>query len=399
MSAIRRRDRSNEWWVDFRFQGQRIRRRSPVQTRRGAEQYERCLRNDLVADVEAGRDPFEEPPLLSEFVERWMREYVEPRNRESTVTAKRWMLTRHILPQLGRKRIHEIDSRAVDDLANRLKIDGLAPKTVNNTLSVLHTCLATAARWRLLRSVPEFKWLRVPPPAFRYLTEDEERALLAASRPGFWRAFVVLLIHTGMRFSEAAALTWADIDRRRPVPVARVFKGGSHGKPGPTKTGSHRDLPLAPAVLAELQDLAPTTDLIFPRPSGGLMDPSSTTKFLHRLCRRAGVRPCGWHVLRHTFATRMASHGVPLPVLQKLLGHTTLEMTMRYVHVDTATLASAVETITHAFLSPRTLGHQVVTKPHCPPIQARSSDDSGSRFLAQSTRKADLLGQPLTWSG
>jgi len=372
MAAIRRRDRGGEWWVDFRFDGRRVRKLAPLQTRRGAEQFERALRNDLVADAEAGRDPFAgPPPTLAEFAGRWMIEYATTRNRESTVDAKRWMLQRHILPRMGGMRIDKIDSRAIDDLVIHLKAAALAPKTVNNTLSVLHTCLVTAARWRALRSVPEFQWLRVPEPKFRYLNEAEERALLAACAPGFWRAFIVLLINTGMRFSEAAALTWHDIDDAGPVPIIRVCKGGSRGKPGPTKTGSHRDLPLSPAAIAELSGVPRNDDIIFPRPSGGLISPASTTKFLHRVCKRAGIKPCGWHVLRHTFATRMAAVGTPLPVLQRLLGHTTIKMTMRYVHVDAATLAATVDAIARAFVSPSTFGHHVVTKPGCPQDQAQ----------------------------
>ncbi|MDQ7814251.1 MAG: tyrosine-type recombinase/integrase [Patescibacteria group bacterium] len=354
MSAIRRRDRADEWWVDFRFQGQRIRKRSPVQTRRGAEQYERCLRNDFVADVEAGRDPFAgPPPTLAEFAELWMREYSTPRNRETTVVAKRYLLDQHILRHVGQRRIDVIDSQTVDDLVAALRRSGLAPKSINNALSVLHTCLRSAARWHVIRHVPEFQWARVPEPRFRYLSKDEERALIGACRPGFWRALIVLLLQTGLRFSEAAALEWSDIDHGRATPTIRVCKGGSRGKPGPTKTGSHREVPLSPAVSSELATLARTGDLIFPTPKGRMMDPAVTGNYLHRICARAGIAPCGWHVLRHTFATRMASANIPLPVLQKLLGHTTLKMTMRYVHVDKASMSAAVETIEQVFESPR----------------------------------------------
>jgi len=353
MSAIRRRDRSDEWWVDFRFQGQRLRKRSPVQTRRGAEQYERCLRTELVADVEAGRDPFAgPPPTFAEFAERWMKEYAAPRNRETTVLAKRCLLDRHLLPRLAKQRIDSIDTRLVDDLVAALRVTCLAPKTINNALSVLHTCLRSAVRWHVIRHLPEFQWVRVPEPKFRYLAEDEERALLAAARPGLWRTLVVLLLHTGMRFSEAAALRWEDIDMERDIPTVRVNKGGARGKPGPTKTGSHRELPLSATVISELAGLARGDERVFPRPEGRIMNPASTSKFLYRLCRRAGVRPCGWHVLRHTFASRMASAGTPLPILQKLLGHTTIKMTMRYVHVDQASMAAAVDTVERIFASP-----------------------------------------------
>src|SRR6478752_2725835 len=55
---------------------------------------------------------------------------------------------------------------------------------------------------------------------------------------------------------------------------------------------------------------------------------------LRRACRNAGLREVGWHALRHTFASQLAMKGVPLGSIQELLGHSTIEMTMRYAHLS-----------------------------------------------------------------
>lgn len=55
---------------------------------------------------------------------------------------------------------------------------------------------------------------------------------------------------------------------------------------------------------------------------------------LWRVCKRAGLRRIGWHVLRHSFASHLVMKGVPLKVVQELLGHATMEMTMRYAHLS-----------------------------------------------------------------
>src|ERR1039457_1234458 len=64
MAAQRRIDRHNEWWIDFRYRRKRIRKRSPVQTKRGAEQYERQLRQEFSDDEAHGKNPFAEPPTF-----------------------------------------------------------------------------------------------------------------------------------------------------------------------------------------------------------------------------------------------------------------------------------------------------------------------------------------------
>ena len=53
-----------------------------------------------------------------------------------------------------------------------------------------------------------------------------------------------------------------------------------------------------------------------------------------RACRKAGLRQIGWHVLRHTFASHLVMRGAAMKVVQELLGHATIEMTMRYAHLS-----------------------------------------------------------------
>jgi len=53
-----------------------------------------------------------------------------------------------------------------------------------------------------------------------------------------------------------------------------------------------------------------------------------------RACKRAGLRRIGWHVCRHTFASHLVMRGAPIKAVQELMGHSTMEMTMRYSHLS-----------------------------------------------------------------
>ena len=66
-------------------------------------------------------------------------------------------------------------------------------------------------------------------------------------------------------------------------------------------------------------------------------------KPLARFCRMAGLREISWHVLRHTFASQLAMQNVPLKAIQELMGHGTIQMTMRYAHLAPGVTRSAVD--------------------------------------------------------
>jgi len=365
MPAVRRSDRRDEWWVDFRYKRRRIRRRSPIQTRRDAERYERDLLASFGEDENAGRDPFAgPPPTLVQFTKRWMTAYVVVQNRRSSACAKEQILRLHLLPALGDRRLDEIDTSAIDSLAAKLA-KSHRPKTVNNILSVLRTALAQAQEWGLLRAVPKVRWLRVGQQPFRYLERHELDRLLAAAPPDRWREFLTVLAHTGLRFGELAALTWDDVVLTG-APRIQITKAASRQIIGPTKAGRSREVPLNAVAIQALAAVRHDASLVFPSPTGAPWSSSSTGKHLHRICREAGLKPFGWHTLRHTFATRLVQTGVSLPVVQKLLGHTTITMTARYTHVDTATMQSAVQMLTVCRSSDTlegTIGHLMVTTP------------------------------------
>jgi integrase len=100
------------------------------------------------------------------------------------------------------------------------------------------------------------------------------------------------------------------------------------------KGGREREVPLNDRALQALREevpRAPGAKWLFPqRDSGFIRNPQhSCAEAILRNAQRAGLRPIGWHTLRHTFASHLVMRGVPLKVVQELLGHATMDMTVR----------------------------------------------------------------------
>jgi hypothetical protein len=73
---------------------------------------------------------------------------------------------------------------------------------------------------------------------------------------------------------------------------------------------------------------------VFAKADGSRMTKGEAKWPLWTTCKRAGLRLVGWHMLRHTFASHLVMRGAPLKGVQELLGHSTMEMTMRYAHLS-----------------------------------------------------------------
>lgn len=326
------------WMVDVDLRHpdgrrQRTRKVSPVQTRRGAESYERNLRESLLAERSGRKEVArKEPPRFSKFAEEFLETYAEANNKPSEVASKRVSLKNHLVPVFGKKRLDEIGARDVEAYkAMKLK-EGLSPKTVNNQLAVLGRMLRIARRWELVEKVPEITLLRVQPQEFDFLDFEEDERLIEGADPE-WRPMVTLALRTGLRQGELRALRWEDVDLKAGRLVVR--RAAWKDRIGTPKSGRSREVPLSDQALAALRGHRHLKgDLVFSSEDGGMLTAKSCKWPLWRACRRAGLRRVGWHVLRHTFASHLVMRGAPLKAVQELLGHADIKMTMRYAHLS-----------------------------------------------------------------
>jgi integrase len=335
MSVRRRKD--GGWRVDVVIWrgGQRLRvKRSAGEARTRAEalEVERLLRHELAdgAPVQRVQRRFEA------FAIQFLETYARTNNRPSEQATKRVIITRHLVPFFGHLELGEIGPLQIEEY-KALKLATHAAKTVNNHLCVLRRMFTIALEWSLISKLPKFRWLKTPAPPFTFLGFDESDRLIRAAEgwDGAWRAMVIVALRAGLRLGELRALTWQDVD----LVAGRVLvrRSAWQDQIGPTKTGRAREVPLSPEAVAALHALPSRfrqRSVFSADGAGGMLARAACRKAIGRICRKAGLPEIGWHALRHTFASQLVMRGVALKAVQELLGHRTMEMTLRYAHLS-----------------------------------------------------------------
>lgn len=325
-----------EWWVDLRIGGRRVRRRSPVQTLEGAIEHERDVRAQMV-HPEMDRIPLTGGSTFAEFAEQWMTQYVAVANRPSTVREKRAALHSKLLPAFGSLPLDQITTNTVDARVARWMKEGLSIKRINNLATILRCSLRCAAEWGFLREAPRIRHHRYIPPVPQFLTRTESDRLLATMEPGFWRTLVLFLLKTGARFGEAAALKWEDLELDNTPAHVLIRRGVCNNVVAEPKTrASRRSIALNADLVVALRALKyrrPKSEWVFTSPTGKFYRPESCGHFLKQACEKAGVPIITWHKLRHSCASQLMAHGVPLVAVKELLGHTNIEVTSIYTHI------------------------------------------------------------------
>jgi integrase len=243
----------------------------------------------------------------------------------------------------GRMPLASITAQDVKQYAAECVKRGLARNTVRLRIAPVKALLATAHEEGLIRANPA-AGLRLgrtvasaPVKETRALSEEEVVRVLSEV-PDRHRLLVELLAQTGLRISEALALTKADVDfGHRRLRVERRLADGELDAPK-TRYGI-RQVPLSPGLTRELWiRLATEGDdaLVFTTSTGGPVDRSKLYAAVRAAGKRAGIEwPVGLHTFRHSCASIMFRRGVPKEAIRRLLGHHSWDFTAgTYLHLD-----------------------------------------------------------------
>jgi integrase len=224
----------------------------------------------------------------------------------------------HVLPTVAHVRLADFDAADVTRVISQIKGAVLANRTLEDLRAVLGHALALG--W-VARNVTIGMRKRKEIHRERYLKREELETLFDALPQIPSADLIWFLVLTGCRLNEARLLMWSDI--HGDIWVKRAIT---------TKARRTHSVPLLPAALAIIQKQKRRGLYVFSRCDGSPI--GSVQRVWETARRKAGLPDLRIHDLRHTVASLALQGGVSLPVVGKMLGHSTPAVTHRYAHLE-----------------------------------------------------------------
>ena len=299
------------------------------------------------------------------------------RYKPATLRGYRVGLDKRLLPELGDRRLSDVERRDVQELANRLTSEGLSASTVQNTLDPLRVIYRRAIRDEEVTTDPtEHLELRRPNGGRERVAKPIEAAELIAALPDDERALWTAAFYAGLRRGELRALRWADVDL--PARVIRVSRGWDaiEGEQDVKSAAGKRRVPildpLADALTAHQALTGRSGEaLVFGRTATDPFNPetvrrnslaawgwrevpnpeSEGPKVIHVKEQDDALEPITLHEARHTCASLLIAAGVNAKALSVIMGHSTIAMTFdTYGHMMPGGLDEAAAAV-NAYLA------------------------------------------------
>jgi integrase len=302
-------------------------------------------------DIEAGRPIRSDRLLLNVFADQWL-EAVKPTIAPRTYRSYSDTLRLHVLPTLGGTPLSRLSAAQVQRLIATQIAAGRSPAGVEYARTVLRIALTKAEKWGMVtRNVARLvDTPKVRRPEIRPLTQSEAARLLGSVQ-GQDRTLYQLTLGLGLRRGETLGLRWRDVDfENGTVTIAHTLQrlDGKTVLAEPKTAKSRRTWPLPGPVLASLREHRKSQlverlaagehwqdqDFVFCSAIGTPLDGSAVMHRFQRQLTAAGLPHQRFHDLRHGAASYLLAAGVPLRVVQEMLGHSQISTTADiYAHV------------------------------------------------------------------
>ncbi len=299
--------------------------------------------------------------LFSDYMLEWL-ENIKPKVVQSTYIGYEQVVKGKLCPYFKSKKIKLIDlrSRDIQDFINYLYKQKLKGSTIAHYTSNMNTALKEAVIAEIIPSNPMDRIESVKKEVYipEFYTDDELIELIEVIKTQKLELPLTLGIIYGLRREEILGLTWNAIDfKNKSITIRKTVGRGKYDgvtqfliKDIPKNKSSYRTLPMFDFIADLLKKykekyklnekifgntyITNYKDFICLMDNGELLKPDYVDRTFSRILKENGFRHIRLHDLRHSCATLLLRNGVPLPEIQKWLGHSNIVTTQRYSHLD-----------------------------------------------------------------
>lgn len=309
---------------------------------------------------------------LDSWFHTWITEYKKD-IKENTIQTYSQVYELYIKPRLGKRKMKDIRGEMVQALINEMDANGLSYSRLNLTYVILLGMFKKAAALHLIRfnpisdgviELPEKKRREKnkAQKEVRVMSLEEQNLFLAYAKESTYYDVYIVALSTGMRIGEILALRWRDVNFEKKMiavngTLVYIREKGRRVIDTPKSESSYREIPMLPQVEKLLhkrkvkqkeyrmmlgkmwKEEAGLEELVFTYDSGGALWDTGIRTEMKQIVNKINEDGIAFekitpHTFRHTFATRGLENGIPPKVMQSILGHSSLSMTMdRYSHV------------------------------------------------------------------
>lgn len=271
-------------------------------------------------------------PSMAGLVREWLAELKVMNRSSRTIDWYQQKMDWYLQHEGGPTTLDSLNTIEVKRLLGVLVDRGLKPNTIHGFFEVVRAF----ANWAMREGFPvdsavlKMRPPKVPMTELETYTTAQQEAMIAGAAPGWPRLAVQILLGTGMRVGELAAVSISDFEDDGEVGFLKVRQG---------KGAKFRRVPLSSRLRREvgryLNRFRPDTasEQLLVRSDGEAVGMMTVEYLLRRIKNRVGFKVHA-HKFRHTFATEYLRNGGDIERLRRILGHSSYVMVMRYLHLD-----------------------------------------------------------------
>ncbi len=309
--------------------------------------------------------------LYKDWIYEWLldkKDYI----KESTYANYSTNIFNHIIPELGRYYLKDINHKIIQEFllklskqGNKSKNGGLSEKTIKDIAIIVKGSIKKAINDNLVDYIElSFNYPKTHKEEKIYiLTKSEQNKITNYSIENLNNKNIGILIslYSGLRIGEVCALKWENIDFKKGIltinkTIQRVYikdKDKNISKviiTEPKTKNANRDIPINNCFLNVLKNLKGKDNEYIISGNEKYIEPRTYRKYFEKVLKVNKLKHIKFHSLRHTFATNCISAGVDYKTVSELLGHANINITLNlYVHPRMSKKKKCIDLISKLF--------------------------------------------------